>query len=78
MPRRSILSAAERTSLLALPDTQDELIRHYAALLHKSKSTRDSPNPRRGYAMEATGTVVGHPSCVKRLSKATRTCNSTT
>ena len=30
MPRRSILSAAERDSLLALPDTKDELIRHYA------------------------------------------------
>jgi len=29
MPRRSILSAAERDSLLALPATQDELIRHY-------------------------------------------------
>ena len=29
MPRRSILSAAERISLLALPDTEDELIRHY-------------------------------------------------
>jgi TnpA family transposase len=29
MPRRTILSAAERESLLALPDTQDELIRHY-------------------------------------------------
>ena len=29
MPRRSILSAAERESLLSLPDTQDELIRHY-------------------------------------------------
>jgi hypothetical protein len=29
MPRRSILSAAERESLLALPDTQDALIRHY-------------------------------------------------
>lgn len=25
MPRRSILSAAERESLLALPDTKDEL-----------------------------------------------------
>ena len=30
MPRRSILSAAERESLLALPDTKDDLIRHYA------------------------------------------------
>ncbi len=29
MPRRSILSASERDSLLVLPDTQDELIRHY-------------------------------------------------
>jgi TnpA family transposase len=29
MPRRSILSAAECDSLLALPETQDELIRHY-------------------------------------------------
>ena len=29
MPRRSILSAAERISLLALPDTEDELIQHY-------------------------------------------------
>lgn len=29
MPRRSILSATERDSLLALPDATDELIRHY-------------------------------------------------
>ncbi|EPK5010754.1 DUF4158 domain-containing protein [Pseudomonas aeruginosa] len=29
MPRRSILSAAERENLLALPDTKDDLIRHY-------------------------------------------------
>jgi hypothetical protein len=29
MPRRSILSAADRSCLLALPDTEDELIRHY-------------------------------------------------
>ena len=29
MPRRSILSTSERDGLLALPDTQDELIRHY-------------------------------------------------
>ena len=29
MPRRSILSATERESLLALPDSDDELIRHY-------------------------------------------------
>ena len=29
MPRRSILSASERESLLALPDTEEELIRYY-------------------------------------------------
>ncbi len=29
MPRSSILSAAERNSLLALPDTRDDLIRYY-------------------------------------------------
>jgi len=29
MPRRSILSATERDSLLTLPDTKEELIRHY-------------------------------------------------
>ena len=29
MPRRSILSSAERESLLVLPDAEDELIRHY-------------------------------------------------
>lgn len=29
MPRRSILSANDRASLLALPDTRDEIIRHY-------------------------------------------------
>ncbi len=28
MPRRSILSAAERESLLTLPDAKDDLIRH--------------------------------------------------
>ena len=29
MPRRTILSASERENLLALPDNQDDLIRHY-------------------------------------------------
>ena len=29
MPRRSILSAAERESLFALPETNEELIWHY-------------------------------------------------
>ena len=29
MPRRSLLTPAERASLLAFPTTDDELIRHY-------------------------------------------------
>jgi hypothetical protein len=45
------------------------------ALLHKVLRGRNSPNPRRSYA---TATVSGVPSCVKRLSNATRTCNSAT
>ena len=48
------------------------------ALLHKSEDRRNDPSPRRSYAMAPTGTVLGRPSCVKRLSRATRTCNSTT
>ena len=48
------------------------------ALLHKPEDRRNAPSPRRNYAMAPTGTVLGRPSCVKRLSRATRTCNSTT
>ena len=29
MPRRSLLSVAERENLIAMPDTEDQLIRHY-------------------------------------------------
>jgi hypothetical protein len=46
MPRRSILSAAERESLLALPDTNEELIRHYTF----SESDLSIINQRRGAA----------------------------
>jgi hypothetical protein len=38
MPRRSILSAAERESLLALPDTKDDLIRQYTCNLERMLS----------------------------------------
>ncbi len=43
MPRRSILSAAERDSLVALPDTRDGVIRHYTlsesdlAIIHQRR-----------------------------------------
>jgi TnpA family transposase len=53
MPRRSILSATERESLLALPEDQDELIRHYTlndadlALIRQ----RRKPSNRLGFAI---------------------------
>ena len=70
MPRRSILSTAERESLLALPDAKDDLIRYYTfseALLHKSAVGRTTPIPRRTYPMR---TVCGVPSAVKRFKIA--------
>ena len=54
MPRRSILSAAERESLLALPEATDELIRHYTfsesdlALIRQ----RRGPANRLGFAVQ--------------------------
>lgn len=54
MPRRSILSAAERESLLALPDTKDELIRHYTfseSDLSIIRQRRGRPN-RLGFAVQ--------------------------
>jgi TnpA family transposase len=46
MPRRSILSAAERESLFALPETNEELIWHYTF----SESDLSIINQRRGAA----------------------------
>jgi len=54
MPRRSILSAAECESLLALPDTKDELIRHYTfseSDLSIIRQRRGSAN-RLGFAVQ--------------------------
>ena len=57
MPRRSILSAAERESLLALPDTKDELIRHYTF----SESDLSIIRQRRGPVLHSTWTVPLKP-----------------
>jgi TnpA family transposase len=46
MPRRSILSAAERESLFAMPDSRDELIRRYTL----SESDLSTVRQRRGAA----------------------------
>ena len=54
MPPRPILSAAERESLLALPDTRDELIRHYTfseSDLSIIRQRRGSAN-RLGFAVQ--------------------------
>ncbi|AOT05767.1 Tn3 family transposase [Arthrobacter sp. U41] len=54
MPRRSILSAAERHTLLALPEGQEELIRHYTlndadlALIRQHRK----PENRLGFAIQ--------------------------
>ena len=54
MPRCLILSAAERECLLALPDTKDELIRHYT--LNESDLAiirqRRGPANRLGFAVQ--------------------------
>ncbi len=39
MPRRLILSATERDTLLALPESQDDLIRYYTFNCHFQKTT---------------------------------------
>ena len=56
---------------------------HFQCVPHEGfvaqvEKSRYDPYPRRSYATAGTATVVGHPSCVNRLSKATRTCNSVT
>ena len=54
MPRRSILSAADRDNLLAMPDTKDELIRHYTfnesdlAIIRQHRG----PSNRLGFAVQ--------------------------
>ena len=50
MPRRSILSAAERESLLALPDTKDDLIRHYTFSESDLSIIRQRRGPATGWA----------------------------
>src|SRR5450631_1389371 len=54
MPRRSLLTPAERTGLLAFPATDDELIRHYTLSepdLAAIRQRRGSHN-RLGFAVQ--------------------------
>ena len=54
MPRRSILSASERESLLALPDTEEELIRYYTFSENDLSIIRQRRGPanRLGFAVQ--------------------------
>jgi len=71
MPRRSILSAAERESLLALPDSRDDLIRRYTltesdiSIIRQRRGTAN----RLGFAVQLCATLtiqlvqkIGHAS----------------
>ena len=81
MPRRSILSAVERDSLLALPDSKDELIRHYTfsesdlAIIGQHRGMEN----RLGFAVQLCylrfpGIILGldqspHPSLLSMVAK---------
>ena len=77
MPRRSILSAAERESLLVLPDSKDDLIRHYTLSDTDLSIIRQRRGPanRLGFAVQLglvrdlglSAIVVTHDLAVARL-----------
>lgn len=56
MPRRAILSAAERDSLLTLPNAKDELIRHYTL----NESDLSIILQHRGHALQPRRTPYGY------------------
>lgn len=84
MPRRSLLSEAERDSLLALPESQDDLIQHYsftAADMSLIRQRRGAAN-RLGFAVQlsllrypgfalASDTVVPEPA-IQWIAKQVR------
>jgi len=63
MSRRSVLSATELASLLALPDTQDDLIRHYSfnesdwALIRQRRSDANRLGPAGAFKQKLTVSV---------------------
>ena len=69
MPRRSILSAAERDSLLALPATQDELIRHYTLSETDLSIIRQHRKPanRLGFAVQLC--YMRHPGVILEIDQ---------
>ena len=57
MPRRSLFSASERESLLAFPDTEDLLIRHYTLLPHLSPLSWEHITLTGDYIWQQSGQV---------------------
>ena len=76
MPRRPILSVAERESLQALPESKEDLIRHYTfneAELSIIGQRRGTAN-RRGFAVQLC--YMRHPGIT--LAKMDESCPGTT
>jgi hypothetical protein len=69
MPCRSILSAAERDSLLALPGTKDELIRHYTlsesdlSLIRQRRGSANRLGCKSACKSDQVCGVIGVPCC---------------
>ena len=70
MPRRSFLSAAERESLLALPDNRHDLIRRYTL----SQSDLSVIRQRRGSANRLGFAVQLSYSAIPVLCSASASC----
>ena len=63
MPRRLILSATGRDSLLALPESQDDLVRYYTF----NDSDLSLIRQRRGDANRSPGTEVNYVPCPRHV-----------
>jgi hypothetical protein len=75
MPRRSILSAAERESLLALPDTKDDLIRHYTFSDSDLSSSGSGAGLRTGWASPCSFATCAFPAfSLASISRRSRPC----
>jgi hypothetical protein len=75
MPRRSILSAAERESLLALPDTKDDLIRYYTFSDTDLSIIRQRRGPATDWASPCSSATCAFPaSSLASMSRRFRPC----
>jgi hypothetical protein len=65
MPRRTVLSATERETLLAFPDSEDELIRHYTfnetdlALIRQRRGAENRLDGVKQHGRSATTILAG-------------------